>query len=272
MKPNYKFHGTSLSQNRRSSSIINFKGVDYASQRFNVASYHAIDINNFIYRDGVTQKRFGTEQLIQIEPMFYIPLSFNEGVGLENEYKVNTTNVNGLWHFRAEDGKEHIIAHIGKLLYEVVDFKSLKVLGDDKTFTYNGNIYHYAYEFEDYKSSAFVGANRFYFLGGNKYMILRFLSDGSYRFDLAEKDSYIPTTTISITYKNSTVAGRQSLDKVNLLNRFRKNECLSGTIKREDEKTKTDFYDYTLDAPLITKSIKDYSDILITISERGTIK
>lgn len=272
MKPNYKFHGTSMSQNRRQSSLVEFKGVDYATQRFKVASYHAIDINNFIYRDGVIQKRFGTETLINIETTYYIPMSFDEDVEIKEEYKLNTKNVNGLWHFKAEDGKEHIIAHIGNLLYEVLDFKTLKVLGSNKTKVHNGDIYHYAYEFENYKSSAFIGANRLYFLGGNKYMILRFLNDGSYRFSPAENDSYIPTTTISITYKNSSVIGRNSLDKVNLLNHFRKNECLSGTIKKEDEKTRTDFFDYTLDSPLIVKNEKDYSDILITIDERGLIK
>ena len=43
----------------------------------------------------------------------------------------------------------------------------------------------------------------------------------------------IPTTSISITYKNSIVSGRAQLDKANLLTMWRKNKMLSGTSKNE---------------------------------------
>lgn len=273
---NYKFQPVNIgTQSRRKQSIVNFSGVDYATQRFKVDKNHAIDINNFIYRDGVIQKRFGYEELIKIEPTFYIPRSFNEDVEIQKEYKKNSVNVNGLWHFLAEDNKEHIIAHIGHLLYEIVDFKKCVLLGKVGTSeVYKENIYDTTYEFEDYKSSAFIGANRFYFLGGNKFMVLRFLENGESRFYPVEEheETYIPTTTISITYKNSGISARNSLDKTNLLTQFRINELLSGTLKQEDEKTKTDFYEYTLDAPLIARHDKDFSDIIITIEERGKIK
>lgn len=195
--------------------------------------------------------------------------------------KCNGVNFNGLWKFKAEDKKEHIVAHIGNLLYEVnnidnnqISFDPIIAASADSSLTYP-----YCYEFEDYKSSAFVGENRLWFLGGNKYMCLRFLSTdkGETQTILSPVENSnlapIPTTTIAITYQNSIAGGnRSSLDKTNLLTMWRKNLLVSGTTKDEDEKNKTEYYEYTLDAPLICKdTIKDMANFSITIEERGVI-
>ena len=62
------------------------------------------------------------------------------------------------------------------------------------------------------------------------------------------------------------------LDNVNLLTMWRKNKLISGTSKQEDEKTKTTFFEYTLDAPLIVKDRKNMADIEVTIEEQGDIE
>lgn len=283
-------------------AITNFAGVDYSSQRFKVASNHAIDILNFIYKDGVIQKRNGYEELFELTPTPYLVYEFSEpqieynGQNIDANpisgtsdlaYKVNTLTFNGLWSVKGEDKKTHIIAHIGRLIYEIKDIDKptreiVPLFSTKQAVYYEGEIYKYAYEFLDQKSMGFVGANRFYFLGGNKFMCLRFINGGYTFYPVEDHDeTYIPTTTMSITYKNSYVAGRESLDKVNLMTMRRKNELLSGTLKNEDEKTQTDFYDYTLDAPIIT-DIDDednaiveeskMSDFRITLTERGTIE
>ena len=53
---------------------------------------------------------------------------------------------------------------------------------------------------------------------------------------------------------------------------WRKNKLISGTSKQEDEKTKTTFFEYTLDAPLIVKDRKNMADIEVTIEEQGDIE
>lgn len=259
------------SRTRYMTGVSNFSGVDYATQRFKVSPDRAIDILNFIYKDGVIQKRQGIEELFQIKPTYYIPIG-------GTEYKKNDVNFNGIWTITGEDEKLHVIAHIGKLLYEIknIDTDSIEISLITKTNTpvvYDGNMYYYTYEFENYKSSAFVGAGRLYFLGGNKFMCLKFLSKGIDIYPIEDHpETFIPTTTTSITYKNSAISGRASLDKVNLLTQWRKNELLSGTLKNENDKTKSDYYDYTLDSPLITDKEENMSEILITLDERGTIK
>lgn len=265
--------------------ITTFSGLDTVNQRFKVAEYRAIDMNNFIYKDGVIQKREGIEELFNMERTRYIPYPFDGEIGTlsEDDYKVNETNFNGMWTIKGEDELTHIIAHIGKLLYEIknidndsITIEPIKVV--EKEITHNGYIHVQAYEFENYKSSAFVGSNRLYFLGGNKYMCLKFQKDTNgntirtlYPIE-DDSETFIPTTTTSITYKNSLIAGRSNLDKVNLLTQWRKNELISGTLKNEDDKTKTEYYDYTLDSPMIFKNENDMSDVLIILEEGGTIE
>ena len=262
-------------------SVTSFLGVDYSTQKFKVSENHAIDILNFIYKDNLIQKREGTTEIFKMEATHYIPLPFDSMIqNREIEYKTNTTNFNGLWTFIGEDKKLHVIAHVGKLLYEIknidTDLMTIEPIKSSNTPENDGVYdYYYCYEFLDYKSSAFIGANRFYFLGGNKFMCLRFLSDGSYIFYPIEnhEDTYIPTTTISITYADSLVPQRAGLDKVNLMTMWRKNELLSGSLKSEEAKSKTDYFDYTLDSPLICKNeTKDMADFSMSIEERGTIE
>lgn len=265
------FKSLSLSSRRRYiTGISNFSGLDYSTQRFKVDPNHSIDMNNFIYKDGVIQKRQGFEELYSIKPTLYISLG-------TNEFKTNTTTFNGLWAITGEDKQMHVVAHIGRLLYEIKNIEDdeieIALIGNGIQALRDGNIYSYAYEFEDYKSSLFVGANRGYFLGGNKFMCLRFLENEIKLYPIENhQETYIPTTTVSITYENSLIGNRSSLDHVNLLTQWRKNEMMSGTLKNEDSITQTDFFDYTLDSPLIYQQESDMKDFLILIEERGTIE
>ena len=269
---------------RKTLSIESFGGVDYSTQRFLVSNNHAIDMMNYIYKDGVIQKRNGIEEVYKVLPYKYIAKAFDD-YDDTNEVKTNEVNVNGIWKFKAEDEKVHVIAHIGKLLYEITNLDNEKIemspiIYEKKLVQGNDSLSYYrCYEFENYKSSAFVGGNRLWFLGGNKFMCLRFLKDSYdntsvYLFPVENSEATpIPTTMISITYKNSIANKRASLDKVNLLTMWRKNKMISGTSKNEDEKTKTEYFEYMLDAPLVCKNKKkDMANFSLTIEERGTIE
>ena len=280
------FRHYDLSKSKRHQlEVKSFGGVDYSTQKFLIGNGHAIDIKNYVYRDGIVQKRHGTEQLLEIRDFHYVPADFEVPTqALVNEVRSNEHNktFNGIWKFEAEDGQEHIVAHIGKLMYEIknIDNKYIEaepLVINNTPITIGLDTGYLAYEFEDYKSSAFVGGKKLWFLGGNKYMCLRFQTNGynTIMSFFAVEDSEhtpIPTTTVSITYKNSVVSKRMGLDNVNLLTEWRKNKLITGTTKNEDEKTKTVFFEYTLDAPLIVKNQADTADILITIEEQGEIE
>ena len=80
----------------------------------------------------------------------------------------------------------------------------------------------------------------------------------------------IPTTTILITYADALTSRRTSLDKVNLLTKWRKNMLLSGIGKEETSITSTNF-DYTLDSPMIFEKESDITDFSMEIQERGEL-
>lgn len=274
--------------------VSTFEGVDYSTQRFKVNASRAIDLSNFLYKDGVVQVRNGVEELYEMQETYFIPESFDSNdTSSDIQYMKNEKNINGMWSVTGEDDELHLIAHIGYLLYEIKNIENpmkLKVepiVVRGKTNTYhNAQTYYHVYMFENYKSSAFVGSKRLYFLGGNQFVCLRFLKqdNGDGYIDIFpiedHEDTYIPTTTISITYKDSAIPSRASLDKVNLMTEWRVNELLSGTLKKENlenlingenASSDTNYYDYTLDSPLICKNTSDMSNILITLEYRGKI-
>ena len=258
--------------------IRKFLGVDYSTQKFLVADGRAIDLLNYIYKNGIVQKRNGIEEIFQIKPFSYAPKDFDGNDVLE--VHTNTINFNGIWRLRFEDGLFHTIAHIGKLLYEVVNLESGNPSFEPIVYSENrveieGQYYYQCYEYEDFKSFAFNGGDRLWFLGGNKYMLIRYLENNGLIIVPVEDSIFspIPVTQISITYKNARAGQRANLDNVNLLNVLRKNRLISGIGKDEDEKTKSDFYDYTLDAPLICKNeARDMANFSIQIKERGKIE
>lgn len=256
-KSTYKHYNLNQSE-RKILNIASFGGVDLSSQRFNVATKRAIEAKNFIYRDGVIQTRHGYEQVAQVENVSYIKRDFaTNNVSSDTAIKTNGKNFNGIWKFEAEDGNYHIIAHIGKLLFEVSeDMSSFEPLSSD-SLTYLGK--PVLFEYEDFLSSAFVGAKKLWFLGGNKYMVIRFKNDGTKVVEPVDSsdDTFVPMTSIGITYKNSIVSGRALLDYPNALNVMRKNTLLSGTGKKEDENIQTEYFEYTLDGPLTTSKTNE---------------
>lgn len=245
-------------------NVPNFGGVDFTSKQFDVSTGRAIDLLNFMYKDRVIQKRNGYEHVLTIKPTNdYLVKDFDTGETVSQEIHTNNTHFNGMWRFTGEDDREHIIAHIGKLLYEYdKNTKQFTPLTTEEAI-YPGsdgrNHYRY-YEYEDYRSFAFVGKKRLWFLGGNHYMVIRYYN-GALTIKPVDQDenTFIPTTTISITYTDAKDSGnRASLDYANMLTMWRQNLLLSGIGKRESEGiTLTRNYEYELDGPLYTPKSDD---------------
>lgn len=260
---------------KKIASINGFGGVDYSTRKFLVDQNRAIDLKNFIYKDGVIQKRNGYEEILKVKKQHYIPLGF-DGINKNNgNSKENKSNINGIWRFKAEDGFYHVVAHIGYLLYEInnISYKNIEAVPIATKYENDnqGNPRPVCYEFEDFKSCAFVGGNKLWFLGGNQYVCIRFqeaTEEGTITVLEDSEITPIPTTTMSITYTDSPIAQRHSLDKVNLLTQWRKNKCISGTfIDRGDNIRTSTFWEYQLDTSIKEKSQKDLNDIEVIITK-----
>lgn len=267
------FKPYNLSQAKRNVLSVNrFLGLDLTSPMFNIVDGRAIDLMNVIYKNERVEGRNGIEQILQVKYYQYVRMNFDGK--LDNLIYTNGTNINSIWSFVGEDNKQHIIAHIHKLLFEIKNIEDIDNIElAPITLGYKQNGYDVCYEYEDIKSMAFVSGKKLWFLGGNKYMVIRTQENGVTALPVEDSDMCpIPTTTISITYQDSIVNGRASLDKVNLLTKWRKNRLLSGTGKQK-EATTTRYFDYTLDAPIVSKNEEqlklDMAQFEMYLTERG---
>lgn len=226
---------------RKIFNVEGFAGVDYQAAENMINDINAVDMLNIVYKDKVDQTRDSVEQVAKAEG-----------------------KVNGVWSFIAEDNENHLIMHIDTHLYEVYG------LGKDYDFLNAKFTLISELEIEDYKSYAFASGNRLYILGGNDYLILRYDNnqDTLVLESLEDNDlTYVPTTTISITYTDSAVSERSALDDVNLLTEWRKNKLLSNTYVGDGTSRTTKYYEYTLDTSIVAKSETDLNDIVLTLSQ-----
>lgn len=271
-KSTFEHYDLTFDKKRKVLAVNQFLGVDYNPAQLQVATNHATDILNIIYKDRVNQKRRGWEKLAQL-PNDYTYYVYDEDNDTYTQ-KTNSTHINAFWSFIGKDGLVYYIAHIGSILYQVTN------IGRDKSFldikfkplvnnvTVGQNTYNVAIELEDYKSSAFVGDKRLYILGGNKYFVLT--ADNGV-FDLREveddNETYIPVTTIGITYKDSPVSGITALDDVNMMTQWRRNKLVSGTYIDDGVTLRTTrFWDFELDTNVQCKKPTDINNIKIHIS------
>ena len=257
-----------------------FRGVDFRPIQLQVADHNAIDIKNIIYRDNANQKRNGYEHLLTI------PIETYYQYGDTSTLKTNiNNNVYGIWEFTDTLHNKHVIAHIGRLLYEI---KNINKTYDKITYkmicevdTNQKKITFEMYDAPSGTFSAFSLNGVLFILGGSKYYALyngeKELSDKAIETSdglvLCEvQDShfaYIPTTTIGITTIDSVANNQTMLDKVNILSQYRKNKLVSGVIKDDDNPKKTLYNDYELDDYIKTKN-EDYfalNNISVSITE-----
>ena len=273
-----KYSHISLNQaTRKTLNVSKFGGVDLSSQRFNVAEKRAIDAENFIVKDDVIQVRQGFEELYSVSPFYFIERDFTTGEKVEAVVTQNPVNFNGIWSFEAEDGNRHVIAHIGYLLYEIHNFgrpnMSFEVLSND-TLTDTGSYgsttktARLLYKFLNQRTNAFVGDKKLWFLGGNKYMVIRFKT-GKNKIQPVEDNElvFIPLTTSGITYADAKVTFRYGLDYPNMMTMFRRNGLATGVGKSDEVLVQTPYYEFTLDAPLLTKD-DSFSDDVPSIAAR----
>jgi len=250
-------------------TISRFLGVDYNPAQLQVANNHATEMENIVHEERVNQKRRGYEQLAQIKRRSYHVLV--DGI---YEERFNEPHFNGFWTFVGDDGQEHCVAHIGKLLYVATG------LGKDKSFldcrfvpllkdvVVGTTTYHVGIELEDFKSMAFHGYKCLFILGGNALYILRINGNSFALKEVEDSDeTYVPVTTIGITDADSKVSGRQALDDVNMMTQYRRNKLVTGTYYDDGVSMRTTrFWDYSLDTSIKPKKAADINNVRVRIS------
>ena len=238
--------------------IKNFSGLDTSSPLLQVDPKRAIDIRNMIRLDEKSvQSRKPWEQIAQAPIFIYNKKELVNGVEEWVDVE-NPQHFNGFWDFVAEDGNNHVIAHIGNILFEIKGlgqgkgFKDVEFIPLVTTIEENGEEYITAIELVDDKTKAVASGNRLYIMGGLKYLCLRFNKNGCF-LDIVEDSNlvYIPVTSTGGTYTDSPVNKRTQLDKVNLLSSKRKNKLLSGTLLEGNNIIRTTrFFEYNLDSDI----------------------
>lgn len=258
---------TIINPERKTLLVRDFSGVDLTSPRNAVGDGKGIYSMNYVMRDGKARKRHGYEQIAKA-PSDFVRLKRFDGTNDPSSSLRNSPRINGMWHLIGEDGKEHTVAHIGRLLYEVKGISSRPTFSLLGATSLSGATY--CYWFLDQRSYATVGQNRLWFLGGNRYMVVRFLAGGATVEPVSDSSvTYIPTTTIGITYTDAITGKRSGLDYPNLMSKFRRNMLLSGVGKKE--KPTTQYYEYTLDAPIVCESEGDMGKAYEKIRIRGEV-
>ena len=186
-------------------SIKQFLGVDYNPAQIAVSNDRATDIKNVVFKDKINRKRNGFEQLASVEPVSYWVLGDN-GFYVE---KQNTTNINGVWSFVGSDNVRHVVAHIGRLLFEIKNIGSNKTFFDfkiepilKKVTSGNVELDTVDYELNDIKSSAFVGNKRLYILDGKKYSVLKIVN-GAFVLKNVDSDSEQTSETPKLYVKTT---------------------------------------------------------------------
>lgn len=199
----------------QSLTINSLMGVDYSSSMVNIRDYHAYDIKNFLKKNNVLRNRNGFEQ-------------------------VGKGKINGLWEFNYK-GNKILIAHIGKSLYYVTDIDKY----DIDSANYQA-IVEDSSLIEDEFSWGIFANDRLYILCGN-YCVLKFVTNEedvlgfSFTKVYDDEDTYVPTTTIGITFiENTSGVQRTTLDNANMLTPYRYNGI--STKVGEDIEAKYNYY------------------------------
>lgn len=234
-----------IQKERKRLVLSDFKGVDFSSSPFRVSQNRATEMKNLINEYGVNHKRHGWREVRNFKPY-----------DSEESYTVN-----GIFDYRHGSHKVMIV-HAGERLFRI-----------DAELGINTEITDYeciseAFELTDTKSQGFYSGGRLYIVGVGDYLVYGSW-DGGESYELrrvyGDKDTYVPTTTISIDHDGHTSdTARATLDKVNLLTAYRINQLLGASlIDKDDEGVETTVASrsWTLDSGYIDEG----SDVFITL-------
>lgn len=222
---------------RKVYTFENFKGVDFSTSPYLVAQNRAISAENLIHENGTVRKRTGWKSLCKLPG-----------------------KINGLFSFEIENEKI-VLAYAGTEFYRLYwdeERERYDAENISNTCTYaaaqidNGRLI-------ERRIQLYVNKNKAYIVGCGDYLVFgKWGEDFELRRVFDNEDTYIPTTTINIDHDGVNDENRSSLDGVNLLTSYRKNEFLG-----VDENNAT----WTVDTAVLgtNQAINAESDVEITL-------
>ncbi len=201
-------------------------------------------MRNLINEYGVNHKRHGWREIRNFKPY-----------DSEGSYVIN-----GIFDYR--HGSHNVmIVHAGGRLFRINAELGINTEITDYECISDG------FELTDTKSQAFYSGGRLYIVGVGDYLVYGSWDGETYelRRVYGDKDTYVPTTTISIDNDSHTAdTVRATLDKVNLLTPYRINQLLGASlIDKDDEGNEVTAASrsWTLDSGFIDEG----SDVEITL-------
>lgn len=223
-----QFNTNNLSQPQMyTKEFSNFRGLDYTNAKLDIADNRSPDAQNFIFKDGINQKRNGYNQILKI----------NSG-----------GNFNGFWEFLDSNKKVHHIAHVGKKFYEITleeneylnTYKEIKVNYRPSIIDSKEWDNYIANGIKDIKSYGVVRGDRLYIFCG--IMLVYGSWDKGITWELRavrdNEDTYIPTTTTNIRHnKYMGNSYRASLEEVNMMSTYRINKLYGEKITKYEDIT-----------------------------------
>lgn len=191
-------------KDRKTAKFSNFLGVDFSNSVLQANVRRAIRSKNLINRNGVNEKRYGWEQKFRI-------LDDNE----------QALRINGLFFYPDGD----LIVHAGTNFYLIRNNSVSKITST-------------LVDIDDCRSQFYMNNGFLYNIGAGEFVVIK-KTENSYTASrvYGDSDTYIPTTTISISQTGSTTDTRTSFEQVNLLTKKRKNTLLG--VKSEDHSMPT---------------------------------
>lgn len=216
---------------RKVYTFDNFRGVDFSTSPYKVAQNRAISAENLLYENGTVRKRNGWRSLCKLPD-----------------------EINGIFSFEIEN-ENIILVYAGTKFYRLAwnNTKNRYTASNiTNTCTYTpANID--ANKLISQRIQLYVNKNKAYIVGCGDYLVYgKWGENFELRRVFDNEDTYIPTTTINIDNDSVADENRASLDAVNLLSSYRKNEMLG-----VDNSSAT----WTVD----TAQIDEDSDITITV-------
>lgn len=197
---------------RLSAKLDDFKGVDFSSSPLQVQSNRATEMKNFINEYGVNRKRNGWNELIKI-----------------NDSQGNNLKINGIFQYKHGNIKKTIV-HAGNKFF-TLDYNNTTKIFSTTDITNSANESAVIpSRIKDQRSQSFIAKGRLYIIGCGDFLVYGTWNEGlSYELRRVynNSDTYIPTTTISISDDSVTDdTTRSTLDNINLLTNRRKNQLL----------------------------------------------
>ena len=264
---------------RRYTKTLAFQGIDNSSPYFSVEETRALDANNYIWRNGKVEKRYGIIDLFpkSNETVYYLDVlrwreistdldtaypSNIKGTYVSDTVKMGSPDnaINGMWTvgYITFILKGSLLYYYDTMNRELTLVKTQYSL----TRTVNGQAHtvYQTYSFANGACYGVVANNKLWLFDGKCYVVV--WTSGSLDDDNLvvhmQAVSYspfvfIPTTTIGITPSESGLGRRENLQAPNLLTPFRKNKL--ATVKVDD--MEGDFYTYVLDGSI---NVLNFSD------------